>query len=289
MKKRREDIMWLVLGIVATVAIVFIAICIAENMMIRRGAKKTLTRMETIYLGAHEYIPADCHNFSGLDIGFYDETAAVLQKENFVQAGDVENLTATNAFPCMRTFIRNLISDDGITSAGLYYINPRGLSGLFIKLLLRFKSRGYVDFETELRCFKTVQSPDGQEQREESSVFITTSNADMAAKMKQPSQFDSCYLPSDTPVKTVLKNHLERVETIRKNLNADSGDYLMKFKSLQDILDLQNRMELLKAEYRRQIGLINQDEIRALGDGKDKEADRFYQAIIEEREKRDKS
>ncbi len=261
-----------------------VVVCIMENMVFRHGAKNTLKQMQTIYSGEHEYTSADWRNFPRIDIDFYNGNAAFLEKEKFRVLGDIENVTASNAFPWMRTFIRNLASEDGVVSVGMYYLNPRGLTGLICKLLLRMKARGYVDFETEIRSVWTAKDADGQERQEVRSVFIITSNADLAGRLEQPPQFFALHYPAATPVDMLLSRHLERVENARKVIHGHQTNHFFEIKNLVDSIAMQHRMELIKTEFRKNIGLVNREELRRIGGAEmTDEADRLYEEIMAEK------
>jgi hypothetical protein len=276
-------LMWISVGLLFFSA----AVCVAENLLLRRNAKKTLGQMRTIYSGAHEYIAADWRKFPGVDIKFYDSNTDFLRREKFAPLGDVENVTATLAFPWMRTFIRNLVSEDGVISAGMYYINPRGLTGIIWKLLLRMGAKGYIDFESEVRSVWTVKDADGRDQNEERSFFITTSNAELAGRMRQPPQFFAVYYPASTPAEILLDKHRERLENIRRGIQSHETNRLVEIKTLAESREMQNRMELAKAKFRRETGWISQEELRRIGgESLTDEADRLYEAIQAEKENR---
>ncbi len=273
-----------ILTVILVFLVILVAGCVMENWLLRRNARKILGQMESVYSGVHEYAAADCRRFSGLDLRFYDDNAAFLQGERFVLLGDVENVTVSLAFPSSRTFIRNLVSEDGFISAGMYYVNPRGLNGLIMKLLLRMGAMGYIDLETEVRSEWTMKDADGREQRMERSYFIVTSNAELSGRMQHPPQFFNEFFPDSTPVQTLLARHRERVEKVRCLLEPGQMDRLVEMRTLADTRAMQNRMELLKADFRRRAGMITSQELSRIGGGElSEEADRLYEAIQAEK------
>ncbi len=270
----------LILGLLVVVLAFF-----AEKMSLENSAKKILREQEAIYKGAHEYVAADWRTFSGLDMKFYDQATEALQAKGFTLLGDVENVTLTKTFPWGRTMIRALASPDKVTVVGIYYLNPRGVFGLFMKLILRLKAQGYLEFETEVRNLWLVKDQAEQTVEEERSFFLGTTNAMLASKIKLPPEFRIQFFQPNTPLNELWITHQERVERLKESIRDKTGHRLTEFHSQKDTLDMQNRAEELKAKFRQQSGMVSREELRNLSPNQE-HADQMYEAIRTEQSRR---
>ena len=139
-----------------------------------------------------------------------------------------------------RILLRVLVSRDGVSMACLYHFTPRGLMRF-----LGVKEFKVVDFET--------QFSDG--------TFACTTNAEMAGKLDFPAVIDAFYLPSVTPIETVLQAHEQRVAGY---LAKCPGVQPVRVGTVEEVRRAQDEMQRLKARHWQDAGLSEQ-ELQRLG------------------------
>jgi len=83
-----------------------------------------------------------------------------------------------------------------------------------------------------------------------------------AGKLNTPHGFDMKYFPVNTSYETIFQAHRQRVSDF---LNANPDLYATEMQTLDEVLEMQNRMQAAKAAYRQGIGNITVDELKRLG------------------------
>ena len=210
-----------------------------------RIANDIKKRQELLYAPRHEFRVVEAKSFRHLDLGFYDKVRDALVAKGCACLGDVEIVELQNKGHCGRTFIRLLISRDGLTCIGLYHFKPK----LWLRILVWFMGARVgrtIDCETELS----------------NGGFLTTSNGAAAGKLNPPPGFDRKYFPVNTVHETVFQAHCERLADF---VAANHGISITPMRTLEDALAMQHRMHAAKAAFRKQIGYVTQDELERLG------------------------
>jgi len=200
---------------------------------------------QSIYVPRHEYRQVDASTFRHLDLKFYDALRDTLIAQGCAWLGDVENLSLKQTAFDPRSFIRILVSKDQTTCIGLYHVRPR----FWVRLLLwifRVKLGKMIDCETELS----------------NGAYVVTSNATEAGKLNLPPNLDRKFFPLNTPHMIVFEEHQRRLKDI---FATDPHVLATTMRTVEEALEMQHRMQAVKAAYRKGIGYVTEDELRRLG------------------------
>jgi len=227
----------------------------------KRAAKRIAEQMKHIYSQPHEYKAVEARQFSGLDLKYYDDTAAALESEGFTRLGDMENLTLTQIYPHMRTFTRYMSGCDGTVFVAIFQIKPRGwksiLSGTASKNLRT------INFQTEFS--------DGH--------YISSSNAGSAAKLSAPPQVQALRFEKETPVPEILMAHLRAVAGYAQN-HPDA--HLSVVDSQDEAMAFQNRYHAMQCAYRQGLKTpVTAQEMRDIAGTERREAGEKVMAEME--------
>lgn len=211
---------------------------------VRRGAKNTLADQQKVYGGPHEIREANPQEFRGIDHAWYDRMRDELQRLGLIWAGDVEDVTISQAHPGMRTFLRNFHGDGGNIQAALYDVPALSLTLKFCRLLrLIPRDLRTLDLETEF-C-------DG--------AFVCTTTAwHVSSAITQPAQIMTAYLPQGTPPDIVLANHRQR---LRQYMEMNPQVRPVRASTLLAIRQSQARMQEIKNRHRQSVGWITPGEL----------------------------
>lgn len=210
----------------------------------RKAAKKIVEDSKRIY-SRQEFATVDAVNFSHLDLKFYDKTSSFLQNQGFKFLADVEILNLKGGFLDLRTFLRILVSDDGSISAAIYHPKPKLLASIFLRIIGAEFTKT-VDFDTEFS--------DGS--------FVTTSNSHDAKYITLPTEVRADFLEPKTSVQIMLQHHSDRVN---KYLIDNSEIQHIKVRNIEEYFEFQNRLQELKANYRKSVGYVTEEEMIELG------------------------
>ena len=206
----------------------------------RKRAKKIHNQMKHAYAENHKYQVVNAKDFSNLDLKFYAQTTEKLKTNGFTVLGDIEDLTLSQVYPQLRTFIRCLVNEDGTITAGIYHVTPKGHMKV-LQLLRVIQSAKAIDLETEFS----------------NGCFLGTTNA--KPTLKQPAKIMAKYVPLTTPVIELLKIHKKRIqEYIAKNPKI----HAIPIHSLQEAIESQNRQNAIQAAHRKSIpGMLLEEEM----------------------------
>ncbi len=212
---------------------------------IEQTARHLKQSTQTAFVPRHEYRKVEARLFGHLDLGFYDEARDYLVAQGGIWFGDFENLTVKASAIDLRTFIRILTAEDQTICICLYHPKPK----LWTRLLLwiaRFKLGRTVDCETEF--------PDGR--------YLITNNAQEASRLTLPPGFDEQYLPADTSYEVVFQTHQQRLKDF---LAANPGVPPTMMRTAEEVMEMQHRMQAIKAAYRKEVGGVTKDELENFG------------------------
>jgi hypothetical protein len=208
----------------------------------------------------HEYAAVDANDFKHLDLSFYDEGWRYLEQLGYTYLGDQENLTAPSSMAA-RTFLRMMTSQDGTIMAALYHFKPK-----MVLKVMSIKDAKILDLETWFT----------------NGCFVTTSNAESAGKLASPPAIDAQFLPSETPIETIVQFHNQRVQSY---LAGNPGVQAYGIRTLEDVMNAQAEMQRIKAEFRQQAGL-SKEELERISGESSPEIDKLH-ASLEERKARE--
>ncbi len=156
-------------------------------------------------------------------------------EQGYSWTGDIEDMTVAEELReyNTRTFIRTMINPTHNTSIALYHVNPK----IPLGFLAQMKA---FDCETEFGSEK----------------YLVTTNASKTP-FDAPPGFDVVHLPTNTPQKTILKTHYQRLQKAISTWNLSPTP----LHCLDDILAMQKRMAQAKNSHRQRIGYITQEEL----------------------------
>lgn len=208
----------------------------------------------------HEYAAVDANDFKHLDLAFYDNGWRYLEQLGYTYLGDQENLTARSSLAA-RTFLRIMTSQDGTIMAAMYHFKPK-----MVLRAMSIKESKILDLETWFN----------------NGCFVTTSNAENAGKLTSPPSIDAQFLPSETPMETIVQFHNQRVQSY---LASNAGVQAYGIRTLEDVMNAQAEMQRIKAEFRQGTGLSKEELERIAGESSP-EIDKLH-ASLEERKARE--
>jgi len=219
-----------------------------SRWLLKTSARKLYEQQKTVYSGKHEFMTVSPRIFPWLDIDYYDNVAARLRRLDFRHLGDVEDKTATLAFPSMRTFVRVLQSADGAVTAGVYQVKPRGFTRLFTSLGLIPRDMRVLDLESELN----------------NGTFLATSNGLGLNLTAEVNGITRQLADPATPVEELLRLHRE---TLGKMCAETSELQALAWRSMEEILASQERMQELKNARKAALGYVDAEEIARVAAG----------------------
>ena len=227
-------------------------------------AADDIVRMQkALYAEPHEFRTVSPSEIRGLDVGFYDRTQAFFQSQQFTLLGDIEDITATREFPKMRTFIRVMSGDGGVTQLAVYHLKMRGLYRLLQTFKVMPKNLKMIDLETEMS--------DGS--------FIVTANSqgsDTTGAVPRVARFQH---PLETPAFDLLTLHRDQVE---QAMRRDPTLQPVHVNTLEELIASQHRLQAIKNEHKASIGYMDAKEFRQIA-GRDNAAVREMAAEFDRR------
>jgi hypothetical protein len=222
---------------------------ITEKWRLRRSARSIQETLKKTYAARQERGLVNAADFPDLDLDFYEQGRRDLEQMGFTYLGDIENVTAKEAHPECKTFMRTMLGRGGTVAACLYHPKFR----IWMRLLLwvvRMRVGRVVDLETEFS--------DG--------CFLCTSNAELAAKMSDPPQIRTHYVKAGTPIHVILEAHDRGV---REYLEKEPELEPLAFHSLEEVLESSRREDAIRAAFRESVGWVTKEDLERCG-GKDK-------------------
>ncbi len=171
-------------------------------------------------------------------------TAKALGAQAFRLVGD---FTARHRGLLADTLLRIYVSNDGVTCASSYCIEPKvmGLAKLWMKLTGKWKPVTVTDFETAF--------DDGS--------FLITSNAPSTQPLVHKGRIERVQLATEIGPASVYSRHRARIERYRREHPHATAE---RVDTEPRIFDLQSRINAARAEYRHSIGYVDDKELRHL-------------------------
>jgi hypothetical protein len=229
-----------------------------------KDAADDIIRMQkALYAEPHEFAAVRPGEIRGLDLDYYDRTQQFFATRQFKLLGDVEDVTATNEFPQMRTFVRAMTGDAGATQVAIYHLKMRGWYRLLQTFGVLPKNLKIVDLETELS--------DGS--------FIVTANtkeSDTTGAVPRVARFQ---YPLATPPQHLLEHHREQVQ---QACIRDPSLEAVPVNTLDEMIASQHRLQAIKNAHKASFGYMDGKELRNIV-GEDNDAVRDVAAELERR------
>lgn len=236
--------MWAILIILIGVLIIVLHRIHNRKFGPEKQAGEIIDHMKDIYSTVHEFRRVELSQYPELDHDFYNFMTKCFEENGFTWVGDYEDTTMRKKMPNQRACLRTLRSHDGYIVVAVYDIKMKGLMRLLQIIGFLPKDLRTIDLETEFR----------------NGTFLATSTATMA-KITTPPSIASVFFPQKTHPEELIEAHLK---VLRNWMESDSGFQPIPLLSEQAIFDSQERMQILKNEYRRRSGWITDEEIRTI-------------------------
>jgi hypothetical protein len=195
-------------------------------------AAEGIARLEDgLWSGAHEYRKATAADMRGLDGRFYESATAALAAQGYRHLGDVVDVTSARASSWARAVIRVMLSADGRVMGGIYHVKLSGFPRLLQLVGVLSRNMRCVSLETEL----------------DDGTFVTTTNDRESNLTSEFPGIARLQLTAATPVDEMVGEH---AQNLRHALSCEPTVAPRAFRTLEEVLASQNRMEELKSAHR---------------------------------------
>lgn len=243
-----------------------------------QAAHNILKNLRAAYDGKTQTrAPADERDFRHLDLAAYRRFRADMEARGYRFLADYEivNVSRARSGVMARTFIRTLVSADGATVCSYYQSKQRLGKRLWMLFNALMDGRGKAAWENfrnalTLRHCVDIGSdfPGGRS--------VSASNAEDAGKIANPPAIETHFFPYGTPLDSLLQAHTARLAQLR----AEAPDLQpLVISTVDELFRLQDQIVAQKAAYRRSVGWITRDELRAMASGNETFADAVYEEI----------
>lgn len=194
-----------------------------------------------------ELAPADAASFPRFMREFAASALANMSAHGYRHIADVDALSFRE-MTGQPTLLRIFASADGVTCAAAYRTEPRypgWWQYWLLKLLGKWPRPAVIDLETAF----------------DDGGFLVTTNTANTDPFGYRGAVDIVKLSPDSSPPVLIAKHRERVERYRRehpNATAQRVD------TLEKIIAMQRRLAQVKAQFRRSIGLVEENELRQL-------------------------
>ncbi len=194
-----------------------------------------------------ELAPTDAASFPRFMREFAAGALASMSAHGYRHIADVDALSFRE-MTGQPTLLRIFASADGVTCAAAYRTEPRypgWWQYWLLKLLGKWPRPAVIDLETAF----------------DDGGFLVTTNTASTDPFGYRGAVDIVKLSPDSSPPVLIAKHRERVERYRRehpNATAQRVD------TLEKIIAMQRRLAQVKAQFRRSIGLVEENELRQL-------------------------
>lgn len=202
------------------------------------------------------------NQFRHLDLNFYQKNKTLLEQSGrFRFLGDTENttITARHSNVILPVMIRSMVSMDGTVSAILFHLRLKSWWSRFVFRFIRNRNGKTCEFETEFS----------------NGCFICTSNAASAGKLSMPSRILTEFHPTSTSIPALLSRHHKRLQ----EYSFISEAIPLRINSQEEFIEMQHRMQIVKAQYREEIGIVTKAELDAIHPNRTEINEKIFEAI----------
>lgn len=205
----------------------------------KRAAKNIHGDAKRLFSQLPDYHPVSAAAFPWIPKEFYNQTQLDFERRGFRFVADIEDANLSKQYPLMRTFIRSMLSPDGVTAAGIYEVKMRGwMRALQWFGVLDRKLRG-IDLETGF----------------EDGSFLCTCVLKESNLLRDTPGIVRRVLPPGTPIDEALRVHQAAIQD-----HAQESRPLV-LSTLDDMCALQIRQRMLKNDHRQLTGYLTRVEL----------------------------
>jgi len=235
------------------------------NDSIQQAARRILATMRQAHSGEYTYLPVDEADFRHLDLAAYRDFRTQHEAQGFRHLRDVEiaEITAAPRTLIARTYIRSMVSADGGTVAGYYQVKPR--VGRLTGMLLRGLGNGrWIDAPRFF--FRTLKTKHCTSYESELSNghYVTTSNAESAARISLPPTIDSEFHPYGTSPAVLVDRHAGR---LKAHIASATDAHPCFVRNAEELEQMQRRLKRQKDAYRASMNWVTQAELEKMAPG----------------------
>ncbi|HTD65644.1 MAG TPA: hypothetical protein VK846_03815, partial [Candidatus Limnocylindria bacterium] len=242
----------LVTGLFMVAGAVLLIVFFKQPLDEQEAAEAVVSEFGKLCVGHHEYAPADARRFPHLDLAWLDAARQRLESHGFTFLQDTEDLTFARDNPAVRTLLRVHLGRQGTGMAALYHLKPQ-----WWMRMMGAKEARVCDIETEFS----------------NGMWVCTGNAQAAGALDQPPGIDTIQLPASTPIEAVVQAHDARVA---KFLARHPEVRPLVKSGLEDLLRAQNKLEVIKSDFRKERGVSKAELERMAGVKNDSQLDAIH-------------
>ena len=232
------NIIW---GLVMLGGAIYLVLYFKQPMDAHETAEQVATEFSKLCVGKHEYVPTDARRFQHLDLAWLDSSRQKLESLGFSFLQDTEDLTVSRSSSAPKTFLRLHLGRAGTGMAALFHFKPG-----FLLRMIGAKEARVFEMETEFS--------DGQ--------WVSTGNAECVGVLQSPPGVDTLQLPASTPIEAVIQAHDARLAKFAARCPDVQP---VRMGGIEDLLRAQNRLEEIKAAFRRGRGISKAELERVAG------------------------
>lgn len=213
-----------------------------ESLDINQKAKELLDYHKILYSQRHELVEVKPtrERFPHVNLPFYDQMQAQLERHGFRWLVDLEDRTQTKADgEKNRTFIRVMLSSDQCTSAGIYTIATPPIIK-FLQILGLVPNIKAIDLESAL----------------ETGTFVVTSNLQGLDTSSDIPGIQRQRLAPKTPLPALINAHQQ---TLRRLTQTEQA---LRLDSIDDVITMQHHLQDRKNAYKQGLGYLDLQEIQ---------------------------
>ena len=222
------NILW---GVAFLGGAVFLILYFKQPLDEHEAAEQVASSVGQLCVGKYEYAPVDARRYQHLDLAWLDASKQKLENLGFGFLQDMENVTFSRGSSNPKTFLRMHLGRNGTAMAALYHLKQG-----FLLRMIGAKEARVVDVETEFS--------NGQ--------WVCTGNAEAAGALQSPPGVDTLQLPAGTPIEAVVQAHDTRMAKFMARCPEARP---VRMSSIEDSLRAQDRLQEIKAAFRRGHGI----------------------------------
>lgn len=206
-----------------------------DDALVRQTADRLLASYRTLFVDSYPLGPIHRDAYPSDVFEWYDAMTASLASRGFTALGDLKIVKdASKPEPGAGPFARRFVSNDHVHRIDLFQV------------------RGAPDAPWTRVVNVVAELSDGR------FVWTTTT----PPRWNTPDHVLLEYVPGDASVEMVLDSHVARLDV---HLTANAGVTTVKFATLTQVLDSENRCQARTAAFRRAQGVPSVDELIRLG------------------------
>ncbi|WP_196140867.1 lipopolysaccharide assembly protein LapB [Aliikangiella sp. G2MR2-5] len=189
--------------------------------------------------------PVNIEDFTSSAQKYCRNTQSELRRFNYRCLGDFEPRGLTQRLG-QRVLMKLFLSKNGLSCGAAFQmkpLKPSFVAWLFSLITRKWKKLNIIELESEL----------------ENGQFVVTNNSGETNPFETSEQIEMMALPLTAPITEVIVKHHARLDKLKKE-----GFSFKKMDSIEDVKAAQERMRIIKNDFRQKIGFVRDNELRQL-------------------------